>query len=848
METREYNGFIYQRSGPNEDWIAVGPSSQGGGGRVIPKAIDPTANYQVPLAQAQLGSAQARAAEAAAQAPYASQTAQAQAAKALADAQAARVAADKAQREAAIEKPAVSPQAARMQADLSQNELLNAIADARRTITENPNTAAGFLGNALGKVGGTASSDLEGSLTTIGSRNVLDNLARMKAQSQTGASGMGALSEREGAYLRDSIASLKQSQSPGKLLDSLAQTERHYRNMYAMANGEDPRNPEIAQKYGIATLPTTGEGGQMAFAQGANREEADPALAGVNNRIRGMIGAGKSAAEISAYMNSVQPGLGDQRAADVSAAVKFRAQNPRTPISQYAVSVENRSVPMSPLRQTVNDYAQSPFGAYAMSAGDAITAGTLDNMTSNPALARAGMATASREHNIASPLGSLTGGALAAMVGEGAVSGLGRLAPMAGDALYGAAYGAGSTDEGNRFTGAITGAGAGLGGGILGRAAMRGAGGALRGIRDEGVQMLNNAGVPMTVGQMASQSGRFGRYLKGREDRLSGYSGIGDKIKSRQTESLRGFNRAAFDEGVDPIAGTLPAGRGQTVIGEQGVADMRGMVSDRGGAYDQALDGVSLTPDAQFTQDMGAALAQGASIPRVGPEFTGFVDQRIAPHFDSPDGTISGRQMQDAIQGIRGADFGTDAMGGLASDASRGVEGAITDMAGRQAPDAMPAFGNANTAYRNLNILADAVGRGINTDGIFTPAQLGTAARGNTTRFGGKIAAATPDRPFYDLQRAAQNILPSKVPDSGTAGRVAADGGLTSTLRAGARNLVNAPAYSEALQPILQLGLLNRSDRAVAAGDLLRRRARVGGLFGAPMLLQNGPFAVTEGY
>src|SRR4051812_21397662 len=59
METREYNGFIYQRSGPNEDWVAVGPSSQGGGGRVIPKAVDPTQDLQRPKEMAQIDQSQA---------------------------------------------------------------------------------------------------------------------------------------------------------------------------------------------------------------------------------------------------------------------------------------------------------------------------------------------------------------------------------------------------------------------------------------------------------------------------------------------------------------------------------------------------------------------------------------------------------------------------------------------------------------------------------------------------------------------------------------------------------------------------------------------------------------------
>ena len=44
METREYQGKIYQRSGPGEDWVEVGSAggAQGGAaGRIIPKAVNP---------------------------------------------------------------------------------------------------------------------------------------------------------------------------------------------------------------------------------------------------------------------------------------------------------------------------------------------------------------------------------------------------------------------------------------------------------------------------------------------------------------------------------------------------------------------------------------------------------------------------------------------------------------------------------------------------------------------------------------------------------------------------------------------------------------------------------------
>jgi hypothetical protein len=808
---------------------------------------DPAKQFVVPKAQADLDRSQIATATDRAQLPYAGPKAAADARRAQIEADVAAAALAKAQREASEQKPAVNPRMQKMQTDLSQDELLRAIAEARQTITDSPMTSTGFLGNLLEKVGGTSASDLGGSLTTIGSRNVLDNLARMKAQSATGASGMGALSEKEGAYLRDSIASLGQSQSADKLLSGLSATELHYRKMNAMANGEDPNDPRVAAKYGIASAPVgKASGPDLSFAQGASRDEADPALTGVNTHIRGMIGAGKSADEITAYANSIQPGLGDKASKDLAAAVAFRAQNPRVPLSKYAVSVENRSIPMSGLRQAINTAAQSPVGTFAMQAGDAVTGGTLDNMTGNPALARAGMSAASNANPVSSVLGSLTGGALAGAGAEAAAGGMlaGRFAPMAADALYGAAYGAGSTDEGSRLGGAAQGAGVGVLGGMFGRQAARGAGNALTGVRDASVQYLRDAGVPMTLGQIASQSGRVGRYLKGREDRLSGFSGVGDRINGQRRVGLESFNRAAFNEGLAPI--------GQQAMNQTGEAAVEQADNLVSGAYRSALDGVRLQRDRPFGAAMQGPTVAANRLPgEMGENARYTLNERVGNGF-GPNGEMTGNGFQQSVRGLEqdaraqrnnpyGNDFG---------NVTRGARGALEDLLDRQSPGSLPAYLDANAAYRNHSVLADATSAAMNTGGVFTPAQLGQASRANAKKFTGRISAATTDRPFFDLQRAGQEVLPSKVPDSGTAGRADAGGeGMTALARRLFRNARNAPLYSDLTQPAINSALLDRPDWAVRAGEEVLRRQRLGGMFGRPLALQyGGPLAVTPDY
>lgn len=839
MQTRTYNGYTYQRASDGEPWQLVGPAESTPPATIITKRATPyAANAEARAQQDQRLQEQrfqldvSKDARDASTQPYEARKAAADAAKAEADAA-------KAERDLTAQQSTATPQQQALMAELANDEVLTAIARARSDINEGG--SAGLwarLGDLPGlddKLAPQGVINLAGSLNTIASRLTLDKLAQLKQLSPMGASGLGSLTEKEGALLRDSVAGLGQTQSPDRLLDNLAAVEKHYRNYMALTKGEDYRDPKVAERYGIAAAPASEP---MGLAQGGYRDEPDPALKGVNSHIRGMIGAGKSAGQIVAYMNSVRPGLGTEKAGSVDAAVKFRAQNPTVPLSNYVVSVENRSVPMGGVRETINNIAQTPFGAYMMQAGDAVSAGTLDNFQDNPALTRAGMQAVAADNPTAAIAGMLSGGAITGAVAEGAVARAGaNWAPRIADALYGSLYGAGSADEGSRLEGAGWGALGGIAGGELGRRGAAASGRALQGVRGEAQQFLRERGVPMTVGQI------LGGARKAKEDRLAGFGGVGDDITARRREGLTAFNRAMFDEGIAPVS---QAGVGQ--IGEEGVDTMRGLISGPGGAYDRTLSGVSLVPDQQFGTDVAAALARGGGLARTGPEFTSFVNESIAPHFSAPNGQIDGRQVQDILQQVRGADFGTDAMGGLATDAARDIEGALMNLAERQAPGVMEDLGNANTAYRNLNIIADAVGKGINNDGLVMPSQLGTAARTNTTRFGGRIAAATPDRPFYELQRAGQEVLPSRVPDSGTAGRQEANGGITAVARSIIRNLVNAPLYAEATQPLINRALLDRTPAMIRAGEELEARARIAGLLARPASLAYGPLQVDAPY
>lgn len=602
--------------------------------------------------------------------------------------------------------------------------------------------------------------------------------------------------------------------------------------------------------------------------------------------------------------------------------------------------------------------ADSAGGAYAISAADALTAGTLDNIAGG----QSGLAMeyARQQYPGASLAGTVTGGALGA---AGAEMGLARAglgagaAALGGDALYGAAYGAGSTENGSRLLGAAGGGLGGLAGSYAGRGIARGVGSAFRGVQDANVQGLRAAGVPLTAGQA------LGGTAKGIEDRLSGLPVVGDMVNARRLEGMQGFNRAAFDEALAPISANTGG-----VTGEAGID---AALAARSEGYKRALDGVSVQEDPAFTAQFQAAQQAASRLPsemadnarytlgkvdegfqsnspiqktgsghgwqdytytsqngdnipfttyptrrghgpieisideqnlgganRLGvgelrqaatqlrrefPEATqlhglrisgagagrtqSFDFSKIVPA-DALPRTLDGNGLQQSIRTLRrdassvsaqpyGYDFG---------QVTGQAENALTGLIERQSPATMPALNAANAANRRVEVLRDAVNRARNgtrvgETGTFAPSQLADAAAANAKKFGN--SQGTTRQPFFNLSRAGQAVLPNSVPDSGTAGRAivgglltgaglgggtgyaAGDAGTGAGYGLGAAALL-AAGGSRAGQRALTAALLDRPEFAIRAGNGIANRARIGGLFGAPMLAGAGASLATQ--
>lgn len=738
-----------------------GTPQQSGG--VVRRPVDPyapnkerRADEGVELERARLGISQQ--AEARQQATLAADVA-----KAEADARKAQIEADRAEAEAA---KAPRPETNLIQQSIKTSALLDALNVARSQIAGGMATGNFFGGGAFAGVPifGQNATNLSTTLDGLKGSILTDTLATMKAQSSTGASGMGSLTEKEGERLAASIGALHQEQDAESLLRNLAKVERHYRNMLALSYGEDPREPEVMERYGIRLEEESAapRGGSVTSEGNTTR---DPALAGVNASVKRMIRAGADEQRVRDYLNAVRPGMGDA-AQNVREAIEYGRQNPDR---DFGVDLEGVWTPTTGVASALGEIGMSPVGSSVIGAADFLTGGTLDNLTANPDAARASMSGVQQLNPTSYLLGQIGGGALGGLGLEAGLArgGLSALnSARVGDVALGAAYGAGSADEEDqsRVLNALLGGTVGAAGGAAGRGVANVVGSGISGVTDPTRRALDDAGIRMTPGQI------LGGGIQRTEDRLAGLPLVGDQIMTRRMEGLEDFNRAAFADAADALGVPTPSN-----IGGVGIDKLRQGRSQR---YGDLLDNRQFSVDPQFETDIAAALAQTGQLPQdLAGKVTTSLEGRIGNAVrDDAAGMpiITGRDYQSSLRGldrdVRSLMREAPVMGDVAEDAVRGGRDALLGLVERQAPGVYDELASINRGNSLMETLRSGVNAARNQGELVTPAQLSTAASQTARRFGNN--QGTTNQPFYGLTRAAQEVLPSSIPDSGTAGRM----------------------------------------------------------------------------
>lgn len=586
--------------------------------------------------------------------------------------------------------------------------------------------------------------------------------------------------------------------------------------MASVAGQPDVTNPLIGSGNG-APLP----GGYAPYGA-KTRIEKDPAREGLNREVLGMIKGGVSPDLINQHIAS----RGGVPASPqvLSQAIQYARTNP----DWAGVDLETREVPMSGFDQFRNNAPQTMAGTAAATALNTGGMGIpqmlaggegLDYLRSqNPGSAFAG--------DVAGVIGGTS------MIGKIGTEATKRIAPslltrggskgqfgrqLLTDATYGAGYGA--TTEGDPLKGALTASLGSAGGQVIGKGIQT----LGRGVNAPGAAQLYDSGVTPTIGQIGrSRGGIMGNTVAGIEDRIAGIPFIGEAVGNARNRGLQQSNIGDLNNALLPIGGKV------NDFGTEGFAAADDAI---GQAYTDALDPMRLQIDEGLSSTMDSV-----------PQYRDIIEQNL------DNGAMTGRGFQSAKRTIDGeiASATGAPMGYKTLPPLQALRDSMFASAERQAPDLLANYRKADEAYNNLVPIRAATATAENTGGLYTPAQLGRSLR-STDRSVGKRSTARGERPGQDLQTLKQEILPAKVPDSGTVGRAVLAGGVGLPVAGGAALnpllaglALPAAAYTKIGQDLVAKALLAERPKLIrqGAGIFGGRKARKGlsGAITAPLL------------
>ncbi len=347
-------------------------------------------------------------------------------------------------------------------------------------------------------------------------------------------------------------------------------------------------------------------------------------------------------------------------------------------------------------------------------------------------------------------------------------SGMAGLLPrVATGAALGGAFGAAQpvTDDSKPYgSQAVTNFGLGALGGAAVPALAAGAGSLVPRTVAAGARSLLANNIPLTLGQT------MGGAVKSFEDKLTSVPIMGDAIKAAQARATVGLNRAALNRALRPIGESLPT---DMPIGRQAVEYVGQRLGDK---YNALLPTMMAKTDQKFADEIQGIIAdaRGQLPPSQFRQFRNIVTSQLPFKAGSSD-ILDGPVLQgiDSELGRQSAGYASDPSfdNRKLGDALGKVKSALSDLVARNNPDRAADLKALNSGWANYVRVRSAASRTGARDGIFSAPQLSAAVRASD-RSVGKGNYAKGHALMQDLSDPASSILPSSVPDSGTAGRI----------------------------------------------------------------------------
>lgn len=304
-------------------------------------------------------------------------------------------------------------------------------------------------------------------------------------------------------------------------------------------------------------------------------------------------------------------------------------------------------------------------------------------------------------------------------------------------------------------------AGLGAAGGAAGAYLSKGAAAKSSFEPSDAVKAMQSEGVSLTPGE------NIGGIVRRLEDRLTSTPFVGDIIEKSRIRGIEDFNKAALRRAEIP--GVTAGGE----IGHEGLANIR---TGLGQAYDDVLSRSSANAlEPKFVQDLANLRNMVSGLPKQEADqfdriIAREIDQRLAPN-----GVISGDNLK-AAQGALGKEAqnfasSTDAYQRQLGQALKQADAEFRSLIQRSNPQNAAELEAVNKAYANFKRIQNASSRTGAAEGVFTPSQLHQAVRA-MDKTKDKRAFSEGTALLQDLSTQGKDVLLSKVPDSGTAGRL----------------------------------------------------------------------------
>ena len=355
------------------------------------------------------------------------------------------------------------------------------------------------------------------------------------------------------------------------------------------------------------------------------------------------------------------------------------------------------------------------------------------------------------------------GMAVPAMLAGPEVAALGVGSRMALGGAAGAAqgYAAPYASQGEHITNALVGGG--LGALIPGAGAV--AGKVVRGLATPEARQLAQAGVRLTPGQM------LGGTAKTVEDKLTSLPVVGSAIRRGQQRALDDFNLATVQKALEPAG--IKLGKG-VQAGYDAIESGRNAISK---AYDNVLGQMRGKVDSAFTNKLASTLNQHLNTL---PEFLSnklvkVVDEDVMQKLGKG-GWVGGQEIKKVVSSlgneIRASMRSQDPAARQLGQALQEVQANVKDMLKRHNSSALgKELSSVDAAHARMLRVENAASRVGTDEGKFTPAQLKSAVKAEDSSYKNR-AFSQGNALMQDWADAAKSSLPSKVPDSGTAGRL----------------------------------------------------------------------------